>query len=1044
MATTVSLDDIQGLYIAYFNRPADYRGLQFWQAAANAKNGDINVVANAFAAAPEYTTAYAGKTNLEIVDQIYMNLFGRHAELDGLNFWADALDKKILGVGNIAYQIMKGAQDTEGGFQDKTAVASKISAATAFYNSLDTAAEVIGYSGDAANAVVKTWLSGVTNATTLAASTTDAALTAVTTAAIAAHDQVVNVPKSFNFTTGTDAFQGGAGDDVFTASEVGGFTTFTVGDSIDGAAGNDVFNVLKTAAITIPVSTTVKNIETVNLTSGTTGSDVDLSTWTGLTAANVTSVGGVTVVAAGTTAVAANLTASAALATTINGGSSVSVVQTGAAGGTLNIGQTTAALGAVSVTSTTAAANATVGDAINVKGGTTIAVTQVAGNGVGAGVTTTGGAVAVVGSALTTAVTVKDTAAGTASATVVGHVNGTVSVTDVAAASGTAVGHIATVSLENFGVATIDSSALTALNLTGTGTSVDIGRGALTAVPTASTLTVVTTGLALTGALTDTEAAADDGFTTVNIVTAGTGASSVASLAFADATTLNFSGANAFVSGAETLTSVTSIVTGAGGVTLGTALGTAVAFTGGAGNDSIKLGATTKAITLGAGNDTVTSAGLVGVGGSVDAGAGIDTIVMSDIEAAAADNNATFNSKFTGFEVLSITAGATGQTLDLAGINGVSQVSLIGATSIGLNNFATNGTLTITGDSTAATVGVANATFNAADVFNIALSTPLAAAINFGTVNVANVETVNISTIDAGAASAATIGTFTLQATSATKIVVSGNNGLTLTNTGNVAVTSFDASGVVANNASDTTANLGVTFTSVNSSASASVSILGGAGDDILSGNTAVANTNTITGGNGADTIISGLGNDTINLTETVASADTVVFATAASNGIDTIIGFAAGAGADLVRLVDAATTNAAQATAGIADFATSTNVTLTNGAAAFALTGGNTNTDDIIEINATLSTFGNLGAAGVVDGSELLKGLSANNIAATSLTADGANDDFYVVAYQNGNAYLYQVTNGADTTVLANEIALVGVFNGVAAGAFTAGDFTV
>jgi len=39
MANTVSLDDIQGLYIAYFNRPADYRGLLFWQNAANANGG---------------------------------------------------------------------------------------------------------------------------------------------------------------------------------------------------------------------------------------------------------------------------------------------------------------------------------------------------------------------------------------------------------------------------------------------------------------------------------------------------------------------------------------------------------------------------------------------------------------------------------------------------------------------------------------------------------------------------------------------------------------------------------------------------------------------------------------------------------------------------------------------------------------------------------------------------------------------------------------------------------------------------------------------
>lgn len=115
-------------------------------------------------------------------------------------------------------------------------------------------------------------------------------------------------------------------------------------------------------------------------------------------------------------------------------------------------------------------------------------------------------------------------------------------------------------------------------------------------------------------------------------------------------------------------------------------------------------------------------------------------------------------------------------------------------------------------------------------------------------------------------------------------------------------------------------------------------------------------------------------------------------------------------------------------------------------GAAAFALTGANSTTDDIVEITATLSNYGNLGLAGATSGTELLKALSSTDAAATSLTATTAGDNFYVVAYQNGNAYLYQVTDdgSANTAVIASEIALVGVFNGVAAGAFAAGDFTV
>ncbi|MBJ7313302.1 DUF4214 domain-containing protein [Rugamonas sp. CCM 8940] len=883
MAT--SLDDIQGLYIAYFNRPADYRGLKFWQDAAD-KAGGINVVANAFAASNEYTSLFANKTNIQIIDQIYLNLFGRHAELDGLNFWSDALDKKILGVGNIAYQIMKGAHDTVGGFQDATAVASKVAAATAFYNALDTGVEVTAYDDPKAQAIVKTWLAGITDAATKDAATSADGLTAITQAAVDAYNNVVNEPQAFSLTTGADSFTGKAGNDTFTATDISGNAAWSVGDKLDGGAGNDTLNVISAAAIALPLSATVKNIETANLTSGATGSSIDTSTWTGLTSLNVASVGDITLTAGAATAVAVALSTAGAGVTAINGGSTLTLTETGATGGTLNIGATTAVVGAVNVTVTTGTANGNAGDTINVTGGSAINVTQVAGNSAAIGFTTAAGAVNVVGNATTTAVSIKDSAAGTASATVVGHTNNTVSVLDSANASATAVGHIATVTLENFTTGTIDSSALTTVNLAGGATSLDIGRGALTATPTANTLTVNAKDLAMSGALTDTEAAADDGFTTLNIVSTGAG-SSVGSLVFADATTLNISGSAAFSSGAETLTSLTSVVvTNTAGATLTTALAVGASFTGGAGADSIALGATTKAIAMGAGDDTVTTSGLVGTGGAVDGGAGNDTLVMTAVEADAADADGTFNSHFTSFEALNL-SGATGTvTLDMAGIKAINQVTVATATALTLNNITTGGSLTITGASTLETINVANATFNNADVFSVNVSNS-GAALNAGTVAIANVETVNINTVDTGtgASVAATIDSLTLQATSATKIVVAGNNGLNLTNTGNVAVTSFDASGVVANGSTDTAANLAVTFVSANTTTA--VAITGGAGNDTLTGNAGVdtikggagadalsglagndnldggAGNDTITGGAGSDTLIGGAGNDT-------------------------------------------------------------------------------------------------------------------------------------------------------------------------------------
>jgi hypothetical protein len=65
---------------------------------------------------------------------------------------------------------------------------------------------------------------------------------------------------------------------------------------------------------------------------------------------------------------------------------------------------------------------------------------------------------------------------------------------------------------------------------------------------------------------------------------------------------------------------------------------------------------------------------------------------------------------------------------------------------------------------------------------------------------------------------------------------------------------------------------------------------------------------------------------------------------------------------------------------------------------------------------------------AGVTDGTALLANIGGAITATTG-------DDGYIIAYDAGNAYLYSVIEGNDTTIDAGEIALIGVFEGVAVG---------
>jgi hypothetical protein len=180
MATTY-YENIQKLYVAYFNRPADVAGLAYWEGVVETANGNTASVSAAFANEAEYKTAFAGMSNADIVNKVYTNLFGRTADAAGRDYWANLLDKKQITIDQVVTKIAEGAQTT-----DLTAYTNKVRAATAFTAALDTTSEANGYRGDAANAIAKTFLSGVTTDATLAAAVSTTTLNATVASAVAA------------------------------------------------------------------------------------------------------------------------------------------------------------------------------------------------------------------------------------------------------------------------------------------------------------------------------------------------------------------------------------------------------------------------------------------------------------------------------------------------------------------------------------------------------------------------------------------------------------------------------------------------------------------------------------------------------------------------------------------------------------------------------------------------------------------------------------------------------------------------------------------
>lgn len=154
---------VQKLYVAYFSRPADVPGLEYWEHVIAAANGSTAAVVQAFAASAEYKAEYAGKDSIGIINTIYMNLFGRQAEVAALAFWAGGLERKSFTIGDAVTTIAGAAQGS-----DRTAYNNKITAATAFTAELDTTTEILGYTGANANSALKKFIAGVTDDASLA------------------------------------------------------------------------------------------------------------------------------------------------------------------------------------------------------------------------------------------------------------------------------------------------------------------------------------------------------------------------------------------------------------------------------------------------------------------------------------------------------------------------------------------------------------------------------------------------------------------------------------------------------------------------------------------------------------------------------------------------------------------------------------------------------------------------------------------------------------------------------------------------------------
>ena len=122
---------IQQLYVAYYGRPADTGGLNYWVGRLEDNGGDLSEVINAFAASAEFEERFGNLSEEELVNNMYQQILGRPAEDEGLEFYTSMLARGDSSLIELALDIANGAQGT-----DTTTIQNRVEVAKQFTQSM--------------------------------------------------------------------------------------------------------------------------------------------------------------------------------------------------------------------------------------------------------------------------------------------------------------------------------------------------------------------------------------------------------------------------------------------------------------------------------------------------------------------------------------------------------------------------------------------------------------------------------------------------------------------------------------------------------------------------------------------------------------------------------------------------------------------------------------------------------------------------------------------------------------------------------------------
>lgn len=101
---------VLGAYLAYFGRPGDLGGLDYWSGQLEAAGGDLEDIIFAFGNADEFDRRFGGLSALELIENLYVQILGREPDAGGRDYWLGEFESGRRSLQAISLSILDGVQ----------------------------------------------------------------------------------------------------------------------------------------------------------------------------------------------------------------------------------------------------------------------------------------------------------------------------------------------------------------------------------------------------------------------------------------------------------------------------------------------------------------------------------------------------------------------------------------------------------------------------------------------------------------------------------------------------------------------------------------------------------------------------------------------------------------------------------------------------------------------------------------------------------------------------------------------------------------------